>query len=140
MNLNEQLIQVIDTLCEKFGIAIDWTNSNIVPYLQELSKRIVNYDLTKRTISALFGICILMLCLYTIKFMCKDFKKEEDGIFFCYSYGNKEMTFLGIVALIIIIFSSIFFTVGIFTDISHIIQDIFLPEQTILEFARPYLQ
>ena len=31
MTVSEQIIQVIDALCEKFGIAIDWTTQNIIP-------------------------------------------------------------------------------------------------------------
>lgn len=34
--MSQEIIKVLDNLCEKFGIAIDWTSQNVKPYLQEL--------------------------------------------------------------------------------------------------------
>ena len=32
--ISDGIIKVLDSLADKFGIAIDWTSSNILPYLQ----------------------------------------------------------------------------------------------------------
>ena len=45
MTVSNQIIAVLDAICEKFGIVIDWTASNIMPYLQDLCKRIVTYEI-----------------------------------------------------------------------------------------------
>ena len=45
MTASNQIIAVLDAICEKFGIVIDWTASNIMPYLQDLCKRIVSYKI-----------------------------------------------------------------------------------------------
>ena len=42
--VSNQIIEVLNALCEKFGIAIDWTGQNVLPYVQELMKKIVNYE------------------------------------------------------------------------------------------------
>jgi len=39
-----EIIKVLDNLGEKFGIAIDWSSANVVPYLQDLMTRIVKYE------------------------------------------------------------------------------------------------
>lgn len=31
--MSQEIINVLDNLGEKFGIAIDWSNENILPYL-----------------------------------------------------------------------------------------------------------
>lgn len=36
--MSEEIIKVIDELGKRFGIVIDWSNQNIIPYLQELLK------------------------------------------------------------------------------------------------------
>lgn len=39
ITLSDQIISVLDALCEKFGIAIDWTSQNVIPYIQLLAKK-----------------------------------------------------------------------------------------------------
>lgn len=41
--MSEEIIKVIDELGKRFGIVIDWSNQNIIPYLQELLKRFICY-------------------------------------------------------------------------------------------------
>lgn len=39
MMMNQQIIEIFDTLCEKFGVVIDWTSNNVLPQLQILVKK-----------------------------------------------------------------------------------------------------
>lgn len=34
--MSNEVIKVLDHICDKFGIAIDWSSSNVMPYLQDL--------------------------------------------------------------------------------------------------------
>lgn len=34
--MNEEIIKILDYIGSKFGVAIDWTDKNVTPYLQEL--------------------------------------------------------------------------------------------------------
>ncbi len=34
--VSNQIIEVLNEICNKFGLAIDWTSKNVQPYLQEL--------------------------------------------------------------------------------------------------------
>ena len=45
MTISEQIIQVIDNLCAKFGIAINWTSENVSPYIEILCKKLVTYEI-----------------------------------------------------------------------------------------------
>lgn len=45
MTVSEQIIQVIDALCEKFGMAIDWTGENVIPYIEVLCGKLVAYEI-----------------------------------------------------------------------------------------------
>lgn len=44
MTVSAQVIEVLDAICEKFGIAIDWTAANVLPYIQELAGKFVAYE------------------------------------------------------------------------------------------------
>ena len=46
MTVSEQIIQVVDMLCEKFGMAIDWTGENVIPYIEVLCKKLVKASQT----------------------------------------------------------------------------------------------
>ena len=41
--MSDAIIKVLNELCDKFGIAIDWTSDNVVPYLQDLMVRYSKY-------------------------------------------------------------------------------------------------
>lgn len=45
MSFSSQFIEVLDALCEKFGIVIDWTSQNVVPYVTDLATRLVSYEI-----------------------------------------------------------------------------------------------
>lgn len=45
MNVSNQIIEVIDALCDKFGIAIDWTAENVLPYVEVLGEKIIKYEI-----------------------------------------------------------------------------------------------
>lgn len=51
---SNQVIDVLDALCRKFGIAIDWTSKNVQPYLTELMTKCVTYK---------FSIDIVWMCV-----------------------------------------------------------------------------
>lgn len=45
MTISAQIIEVLDALCAKFGIAVDWTQENILPYLQTLAEKCISYEI-----------------------------------------------------------------------------------------------
>lgn len=38
--MSEEIIKILDHIGSKFGVAIDWTDKNVMPYLQELADKI----------------------------------------------------------------------------------------------------
>jgi hypothetical protein len=64
MTLSDQIIQVLDALCEKFGIVVDWTSANVVPYLTTLCEKLVSYEIWTSVawivISIIGFICVLI--------------------------------------------------------------------------------
>lgn len=81
MNVSDQIIQVIDALCEKFGIAVDWTSENIIPYVQTLGGKLISYELI--TSIYLIVLMVIITVVYTIvfkktyKYFCKKVDEER---------------------------------------------------------------
>lgn len=43
--MSEQVIAVLDAFCDKIGVAVDWTQANVFPYVQELMSRYIAYEI-----------------------------------------------------------------------------------------------
>lgn len=44
MELSSQIITVLDDLCRRFGIVVDWASENIAPYLEDLAEKLVVFE------------------------------------------------------------------------------------------------
>jgi hypothetical protein len=61
MTFSGEIINVLDYLCGKFGIAIDWTSDNVMPYLEDLCGRYINYEVyTSIAWCTLFGVIVFV--------------------------------------------------------------------------------
>lgn len=69
-----QLIEVLDYLCQKFGVAIDWTSANVLPILTDLAGHYLRWEIT----TSAFWIIISMLVLATGIFCLKHANSWED--------------------------------------------------------------
>lgn len=62
-----ETIKILDALADKFGVAIDWTSANIIPYLQQLCEKYARYEVVTSIIWILIGIVLLVAGKYGIK-------------------------------------------------------------------------
>lgn len=78
MTVSEQIIQVIDALCEKFGMAIDWTGENVIPYIEVLCGKLIAYEIV--TSIAWMAIMILLSIgsIVATKKLIPVFKRNID--------------------------------------------------------------
>ena len=44
MQISSEIIEVLEYLGQKFGIAIDWTGENVLPYLEELFAKFIAWE------------------------------------------------------------------------------------------------
>ena len=81
MTVSDQIIQVLDALCAKFGLAIDWTSENVIPYLTTLCTKLVTWEIWSSV--AWIGI-MAVLTIVSIIFVAKcriftsDFVSDWD--------------------------------------------------------------
>lgn len=43
--MSDEIIKILDDLGQRFGIAIDWSSQNVMPYLQDLVRRFTTYEI-----------------------------------------------------------------------------------------------
>lgn len=62
MSFSKEIIAIIDNLCQKFGIAIDWTAENVMPYLTDLAERFIRFEIQTSIfwMALMVGVCIIL--------------------------------------------------------------------------------
>lgn len=98
--MSNEIIEVLDALAEKFGIAIDWTSQNVIPYLEQLCRRYINYEIVTSIIWLMLGIICLFIGNWGIKKVQYCYKKSEED---CWSSWDVAAIFTGIGVGIVIL-------------------------------------
>ena len=140
MEVSEQVIKVLDAICDKFGIAIDWTSNNVIPYIQELGNKIITYDICSSIMWLVIGSVIPLIVAILIKKFLNQKKLEAKESSNAYYYADGSLDegalycylIIGILLVIAIVIGTI--------SSQSIIQDIVFPEKTIIEFIKPYIK
>lgn len=71
MNVSQQIINVIDNLCQKFGIAIDWTAANVLPYITTLCEKYIHWETSTSIAWIIIASSCAFIALIAAIFICK---------------------------------------------------------------------
>lgn len=77
MTVSNQIIEVLDALCSKFGLAIDWSSENIIPYATTLMDKLVSYEIWSSVAWIAF---MLVLIIALIVFLKKTWADNHHNI------------------------------------------------------------
>lgn len=127
MSVSKQIIEVLNDLCSKFGMAIDWSSENILPYVKELCGRFINYEIYTSALWMVLmsAICVIFWIVYATTF--KSAKNLDWDTDYDVSWINEGSLICAIVLSIITI-------IVIMVQSFDIVEAIYLPEKTIYEF------
>lgn len=118
MSFSSQFIEVLDALCDKIGIAIDWTSQNVVPYVTDLATRIITYEISTSVAWIVIATIVFLIIWKMTKNMCKE--DAFDGGWF-----------LGWAIRIVM---GLFCFCEIGFEVFDIIEAVALPEKTLYDF------
>ncbi len=142
--MSQQIIEVLDYLFEKFGIAIDWTAENIMPYVQELAGKIVTYNVVIEAlwiglpVIAIVGCCIYAGISYRSYKVC-NFTKSKTMLFdvitnYNGDFKRSEMSCFGNTLAMIFGLIALFAVIAIGVHIGDLLKWIFIPELQLIEY------
>lgn len=131
--VSNQIIEVLNDICNKFGLAIDWTNKNVQPYLQELIAKCVAYKFATSILWLIFGILVCTIGSVLAKMAVGSWKKYQkkpysDYDMYCVTQGIASGTLL---------------TVGIVMVVCNITTMITcktFPEKVVLDMITQYMK
>ena len=117
--VSSQIIDVINELCSKFGIAIDWSQENVQPYLESLVVKAVNYELYT---SIMWIVIVAILIGIGLFYLSKANKcKRKDPY-------RRLAWFLLIIAIIFIIY-----------NVTDVIECVTFPDKVVFDMIYSYL-
>lgn len=122
MQVSDQIIEVLNYLGEKLGVTIDWTSENVLPYVQTLCGKYINWEIATSVVWLVVGIALIILAIIAFKGANNDDIKDEG---FLYIVG----AFLTLIAIIIM-----------FEQIFDIIRCIYIPELQIYEYVKSLME
>ena len=109
--MSEEIIKVLDALAEKFGLAVDWTSANVIPYLEQLCGKYVNYEIATSVVWLILGVISLFIGKWGIKKTkyCYSRYKEEtysdwDVVSIFAGIGTGVVLLTGIIVIICQVF------------------------------------
>ena len=136
--MSAQIIEVLNNICEKFGVAVDWTSKNIQPYLKELMTKCINYKLATDIVWLVVGIILLIIGGVLLRFAYNNNRKYHEIT----DYYERMHSCLDDVAGIQFIFGGICLGVAVILTLYFTINLIIcvtFPEKIILDMVRSYL-
>ena len=124
MTVSSEIIEVLDYLGEKFGIAIDWTSNNVLPYLQALVDKFIKWEIS--TSIVWIAIAAFVIAMIIILMNLKTFRKINED-----TYGMLQIS---IIVLIIVSF------IVICIQIFDIVECNMFPEKALYDFIKVMLK
>lgn len=119
MQISSEIIEVLEYLGQKFGIAIDWTAKNVQPYLEELVAKFIAWE-TQTSIAWIVisgTVTVIALIVAVALTLFSD----------CPEVGWYMFAFVAIIAIIII-----------FCQVFDIIECKTFPEKAIFDYIQQY--
>ena len=78
--MSDEIIKILDDLGQRFGIAIDWSSENVMPYLKDLMSRFINYEM----ITSVVWMVVFIVCCTVMFIAIKKLVQYQK------SYNNKN--------------------------------------------------
>ena len=77
ISFSDELIKTFDYLLSQFGIAVDWTGENVIPYLQTLAEKLVRFEINTSIMWLVVGVVVLTVGVWMF---VKDIKDWNTGV------------------------------------------------------------
>lgn len=130
--MSEEIIKILDELCKRFGITIDWTSENLLPYAEELAKKFVNYELTMNIVYSIIWILVITgLVIVSVK-TYRTAKKDEF-------YANAPSFSFMVISFLVTETVGFVFLLFSTDYITNIVTCLTFPEKAIFEYVSTFM-
>lgn len=134
----DQIIQVIEEICEKFGTAVDWSAESLAPVISSLVGKYASYVILSGAVYLFIYALLIFMGCRLVRWM-RGKAKEYGGVddWACDNEGEFSccLALLAVYAIVMLVY-----TLGVlFGIIPDVIQAITVPELTFVNKVMTYL-
>lgn len=126
--MSDEIIKILDDLGQRFGIAIDWSSENVMPYLKDLMSRFINYEM----ITSVVWMVVFIVCCTVMFIAIKKLVQYQK------SYNKSHIRYEEIIwptiTSVIFAFLIVFCLFGIGCQINDLILCNTIPEKIIINY------
>jgi hypothetical protein len=127
MTVSEQIIQVINDLCAKFGMVIDWTSENVWPYIESLVGKYIKLEIATSA-----ALCLIFIILpVAIFFVAKYFHPKAKEKYYDPDYFVVWAAVISWLLFVALAFTGI---IVIVAQIFDIITCLTFPEKMVFDY------
>lgn len=123
--MSSEVSEVLNTLGEKFGLFVDWSQQNVQPYIEDLMQRVVQYNLAINICWLVVSTILFVIGTIFISRIIKQVR-SADGI----SIDEEP---IAVATAVISFFGIVIGITMIPISIAHIFQCLYLPEMVFIE-------
>lgn len=128
MTVSEQIIQVLDALCAKFGIVIDWTATNVMPQLEVLCGKFIRFEIWTSVFWMVFVTVLLAACWIVFGSTYKGAKECFYDDEYLVTWVNGASGVAGTIMILL-------FVVVLGVQTYEIIEAVTFPEKTLFDYV-----
>lgn len=137
--MTDENIKLLDELAKRFGIVIDWTSENVMPYLEDLFNRFITYHIVVDVFYIILLFAMIWFDVWFIKKSYKMYEEDGDNIFFENPYFRRDATPLYMITSVIVaIVSLIGIMLGVFV-LLEITKLLFIPEVFMIDWLNVHV-
>lgn len=75
--MTNQFIENLNAVCDKLGIAIDWTSDNLMPQIQDLLTRYARYLLADTITGLVTGVLLIVVSVFLVKYSVRTTRNVD---------------------------------------------------------------
>ena len=141
--MSQEIINVLNYLGEKLGVAIDWTSANVMPQVTDILGRYRIMEIVTSCLGVtmcLIGI-IVMIVISTkcIKAYALLKSTKEENFWWVKGYSTNWLTGLGGTILMIGVMCGVFGLSFFFVTLRDLLEWVFVPEIQYLELLKGFI-
>lgn len=74
--MSSEIIEVLNALCEKLGVAVDWSAQNVLPQFYDLMDRYSRYMIARNVSEIVLSMMFIVLSIVAMRITYKSYKSN----------------------------------------------------------------
>ena len=138
--MSEEIIEILEYISGKLGIAIDWTSENVWPQVTEFLGRYRLLKLIETSGWLIAEVIMIIVTFFILKSMAKDYMKikntKKDNFWWHKNYYGNELSGFGWALFIVSVISGVTSAISFPLGIGNLLEWLIIPEIKYLEMLK----